>query len=309
VGNGLNTPALLFGIILLIASIGLFFWGRLKPELARDSDNVYSVIGIICSIILFTSAFDLSLILGFQQLLLIGAVISLMWENMRQRTPNPDVRPGGNNFPLGGKRDDDRASRRPYRAERANEYEEFGAPPRGGAGLEGRRSGNSGGYGADGYGADSYGDYGSSYSDKRLPRREGRDDDRYGSSSPERTADRSSRRPGFEEDLRGGRDEALREPEAPRSIPSRSSRGSREPDVGGEINDRPRRRPTEGREGGREGRSDGGNARPRRRSSRVEDVRGDNDEIPVADYEEYKPLEIREEKPPSGSANSWGPKD
>ncbi len=306
-GNGLNTPALLFGIILLIASIGLFFWGRLKPELARDSDNVYSVIGIICSIILFTSAFDLSLILGFQQLLLIGAVISLMWENMRQRTPNPDVRPGGNNFPLGGKRDDDRASRRPYRAERANEYEEFGAPPRSGAGLEGgRRSGNSGSYGADGYGTDSYGDYGSS--DKRLPRREGRDDDRYGS-SPDRPSERSSRRPGFEEDLRGKRDEAWREPEAPRSIPSRSSRGSREPEGSDAVTDRPRRRPTEGREGSRDARSEGSNARPRRRSARVEDVRGDNDEIPVADYEEYKPLEIREERPPSESANSWGPKD
>jgi Ycf66 protein N-terminus len=295
VGNGLNTPALLFGIILLVASIGLFFWGRLKPELARDSDNVYSILGIICSIILFTSAFDLSLILGFQQLLLIGSVIALMWENIRLRTPNPDARQSS--FP-GSKRDDDRP-RRPARAERVNEYEEFGAVPRGGAGLEGRRPGYADGY-DNGYGA----------TDKRLPRRDSRDDDR------------TSRRGGYGDDSWDSSRDEFRDTEAPRSIPSRSSRPARDVDVDRvepPAPERPRRRrPSEGRddrrdgagmESSRESRSSearSSEARPRRRSVRVEDVRSEED-IPAADYVDYKPLEPREPKPPSGS--SWGPQD
>jgi Ycf66 protein N-terminus len=82
-----NTPALLFGLILLVASIALFVFGRLKPEIQRDSDSVYAIIGVVCSLILFGSAFDLSLGMSFQQLLMIGALIALMWENIQARQP------------------------------------------------------------------------------------------------------------------------------------------------------------------------------------------------------------------------------
>ncbi|NJR68465.1 MAG: hypothetical protein HC771_07180 [Synechococcales cyanobacterium CRU_2_2] len=82
-----NTPALLFGLILLVAAIGLFIFGRLKPELQRDSDSVYAIIGVICALILFGSAFDLSLGMSFQQLLMIGSLIALMWENIQARQP------------------------------------------------------------------------------------------------------------------------------------------------------------------------------------------------------------------------------
>jgi Ycf66 protein N-terminus len=82
-----NTPALLFGLILLVASIALFVFGRLKPEIQRDSDSVYAIVGVVCALILFGSAFDLSLGMSFQQLLMIGALIALMWENIRARQP------------------------------------------------------------------------------------------------------------------------------------------------------------------------------------------------------------------------------
>jgi hypothetical protein len=91
-----NTPALLFGIILLVASIALFVFGRLKPEIQRDSDSVYAIIGVICALILFGSAFDLSLGMSFQQLLMIGTLITLMWENIQARQPkNVGSRRGG----------------------------------------------------------------------------------------------------------------------------------------------------------------------------------------------------------------------
>jgi Ycf66 protein N-terminus len=297
--NGFSTPALLFGIILLVASIALFFWGRLKPELARDSDNVYSILGIICAVILFISAFELNLIQSFQQLLMIGSVISLMWENIRIRTPNLDARSGGSSFP-GSKRDDDRgSSRRPYRAERANEYEEFGASPgRGSAGLEGGREGSRrdrDGYGdsaGSGYGGGSGGGYSGNDSGARsLPRRESREDrpsnDRPGNDRPGN--DRPSRRNSGDDDFARGRDDSF--DNEPRSIPERSSRPARD---SGDATDRPRRRRSSNEE----------TDRPRRRSSQVEDVRGNNDDIPAADYAEFTPLEIKPEKP---AGSSWGP--
>jgi hypothetical protein len=281
VGTGLNTPALLFGIILLVASIGLFFWGRLKPELARDSDNVYSVIGIICSVILFTSAFDLSLILGFQQLLLIGAVIALMWENIQKREP----------MAMAPRRDDDRSPRRPYRAE----YEETGY-----SGNAGGRFGGSDDRGGRGLPRRDYDDRGS------APK-----NDRYlGSEEPKpsRDAGRGSRR-NRDEESSNARDNSWGD-EPPRSIPERSSRGDRSE----RPNERPKR--SSGIEDDfqaappRRGNENGDVERPRRRRPEAEGgerparrpSRGDREDIPSADFVEFTPE-------PKDTGSSWGPKD
>jgi hypothetical protein len=284
VGTGLNTPALLFGIILLVASIGLFFWGRLKPELARDSDNVYSVIGIICSVILFTSAFDLSLILGFQQLLLIGAVIALMWENIQKREP----------MALSPRREDDRSPRRPYRAE----YEETGY-----SGNAGSRFGGSDDRGGRGLPRRDYDDRGS------APK-----NDRYlGSEEPKpsRDAGRGSRRNRDEES--NPRDNSWGD-EPPRSIPERSSRGERSERPNERPNERPKR--SSGIEDDfqasppRRGNENGDVERPRRRRPEAEGgdrparrpARNNRDDIPAADFVEFTPE-------PKDTGSSWGPKD
>jgi Ycf66 protein N-terminus len=286
VGTGLNTPALLFGIILLVASIGLFFWGRLKPELARDSDNVYSVIGIICSVILFTSAFDLSLILGFQQLLLIGAVIALMWENIQKREP----------MALAPRREDDRSPRRPYRAE----YEE---------------TGYSGNAGARFSGSDDRGGRG-------LPRRDYYDDrtgsapknDRYlGSEEPKpsRDAGRGSRRNRDEESK--PRDNSWGD-EPPRTMPERSSRGDRPVGDRGDrpVGDRPSRdrgaMNDSAMPDSRRGNENGDVERPRRRRPEEGSDRParrpkpNREDIPAADFVEFTPE-------PKDKGSSWGPQD
>jgi hypothetical protein len=278
VGTGLNTPALLFGIILLVASIGLFFWGRLKPELARDSDNVYSVIGIICSVILFTSAFDLSLILGFQQLLLIGAVIALMWENIQKREP----------MAMAPRRDDDRSPRRPYRAE----YEETGY-----SGNAGSRFGGSDDRGGRGLPRRDYDDRGS------APK-----NDRYlGSEEPKpsRDAGRGSRRNRDEEiNSRDTRDNSWGD-EPPRTIPERSSRVERP------ERERPNERPKRDRDDmappPRRGNENGDVERPRRRRPEAEGSdrparRREREDIPAADFVEFTPE-------PKDTGSSWGPKD
>jgi Ycf66 protein N-terminus len=279
VSGGFNTPALLFGIILLVAAISLFFWGRVKPELARDSDNVYSIIGIICSVILFTSAFDLNLIMGFQQLLLIGSVIVLMWENIQKRTPNLDG--GKRSFGLGG-RDDDRAGRRtPYRAERTPEYDEFAPPPRRSAGLRGE-------YPEPGYGSDP------GYGDRALPRRDMDSRDNRG------RRDRPNRSARFEEnDVSIGRDDSFGEP---RQIPDRSGNNrpedlDRDLDRSSRPSDQPRRRP----------RTDDQSTPRRSRPARVEDINADIvEDIPSADYVDFTPIESTDQRPP---ANRWGPRE
>jgi hypothetical protein len=75
---------LLFGLILLVASISLFVSGKFKPELYRDSDNVYSVIGVICAVLLMATP-ELGIPMLLQQMLLIGVVSTLMWQNLQNR--------------------------------------------------------------------------------------------------------------------------------------------------------------------------------------------------------------------------------
>jgi hypothetical protein len=274
--NGFSTPALLFGIILLIASIGLFFWGRLKPELARESDNVYSIIGIICAVILFISSFELNLIQSFQQLLMIGSVIALMWENIQKRDP----------VAMSPRRDDDRSPRRPYRAE----YEETGY-----SGNAGGRFGGSDDRGGRGLPRRDYDDRGS------APK-----NDRYlEEPKPSRDAGRGSRRNRDEEI--GPRDNSWGD-EPPRTIPERStSRGERS-----ERPERPSERPKRDRDdmappAARRGNENGDVERPRRRRPEAEGSdrparRREREDIPAADFVEFTPE-------PKDTGSSWGPKD
>jgi hypothetical protein len=294
-----GTPlSLVMGILLIFGGLALFFLGNFKPELKRDSDNIYAILAIICGFIGVISFARKDFDESIEQLLLVGMAVFLMWENIRNRTPN--ALPTTSN-----KREEERGSRRPYRAERVNEYEEFGSSRSGGAGLGGSRGG--------------YEDY--SYSDRSLPRRDERDSRRG-------RDERDSRR---EEDSRGGRDEFREEP---RSIPERSSRSnrddrdrtsrdrssrdtqswddsstSRESNNANNARDNSNRDSSNrdssnrGEERSRRRRPDEEGARPRRRATRVEDVNSEGEEIPAADYTEFTPLEEK----PSNSGSSWGP--
>jgi hypothetical protein len=285
-----GTPlSLVMGILLIFGGLALFFLGNFKPELKRDSDNIYAILAIICGFIGVISFARKDFDESIEQLLLVGMAVFLMWENIKNRTPN--ALPTTSN-----KRDDDRGSRRPYRAERVNEYEEFGSS-RGSGGLGGSRGG-----------------YEESYNDRTLPRR----DDRSGREG------RDSRR-GGDDEFRGGREEFREEP---RSIPERSSRSNRDDrDRSSRDNQRwdessnsresnrdnaresssrensSRENNSRGEERPRRRRPDEEGARPRRRARRVEDVNSEGEEIPAADYTEFTPLEEK----PSNSGSSWGP--
>jgi Ycf66 protein N-terminus len=86
--------ALLFGLILILASLGLFLTSKIKPDLYQESDNIYAVIGIVCGLLLLISL-DLGAAMAFQQLLMIGALISIMWQFMQVRAENKRLKGGG----------------------------------------------------------------------------------------------------------------------------------------------------------------------------------------------------------------------
>lgn len=83
--------ALLFGLVLIIASLSLFVTSKLKPNLSEDSDNIYAIVGIICGLLLMVSL-DLGAAMAFQQLLLLSATISLMWRFINLRAENKQLK-------------------------------------------------------------------------------------------------------------------------------------------------------------------------------------------------------------------------
>ncbi len=103
---GIPAP-LLFGLILVVASLSLFLTSKFKPELHQESDNIYAVIGVVCGLLLLTQL-DLGIGMAFQQMLMIGTVITLMWQYVQVRAENKRLKGGG-----GGRSSSSREPREP----------------------------------------------------------------------------------------------------------------------------------------------------------------------------------------------------
>jgi Ycf66 protein N-terminus len=86
--------ALLFGLVLILASLSLFLTSKFKPDLYQESDNIYAIVGIICGLLLLISL-DLGAAMAFQQLLMIGSLISIMWQFLQVRAENKRLKGGG----------------------------------------------------------------------------------------------------------------------------------------------------------------------------------------------------------------------
>jgi Ycf66 protein N-terminus len=86
--------ALLFGLVLILASLGLFLTSKFKPDLYEESDNIYAIVGIICGLLLLISL-DLGAAMAFQQLLMIGSIITIMWQFIQVRAENKRLKSGG----------------------------------------------------------------------------------------------------------------------------------------------------------------------------------------------------------------------
>ncbi|WP_448381635.1 Ycf66 family protein [Gloeomargarita sp.] len=90
---GIGIPAPIFlGIVLILGGVILFFLGRLRPALRRDADVVYAIIALLSGLILLANFGNLGFGLVFQQVLMIGALVALTWENLILRSKNPTQR-------------------------------------------------------------------------------------------------------------------------------------------------------------------------------------------------------------------------
>ncbi len=82
-----GTPVpLLLGIFMVICGVALFFLDRLKPGYERDSDKVYAILFLLAGVFLLGNL-GMDVISSFQQMLLVGMVVSLMIQNINSRTP------------------------------------------------------------------------------------------------------------------------------------------------------------------------------------------------------------------------------
>ncbi|MBW4482562.1 MAG: Ycf66 family protein [Tildeniella torsiva UHER 1998/13D] len=110
-----GTPVpLLLGIFMVICGVALFFLDRLKPGYERDSDKVYAILFLISGVFLLGNL-TMDIIPSFQQMLMVGMLVSLMIQNINSRTPL--VRTGfpgdGGDFGGGGGYRPPRGSRPP----------------------------------------------------------------------------------------------------------------------------------------------------------------------------------------------------
>jgi Ycf66 protein N-terminus len=73
------------GIILAVGGAGLYAVRSFRPELSRDSDIFFSAVGLLCGLILIFYGWRFDPIMQFGQVLLTGASIYFVVENLRLR--------------------------------------------------------------------------------------------------------------------------------------------------------------------------------------------------------------------------------
>lgn len=279
---GFTSPApILFGLILIMASLALFLTSKFKPDLHQESDNIYVVIGVICGLLLIISL-DLSFAMSFQQLLMIGALITITWQYLQVRAENKKLKGGGGRT-SGRDREAAPARRSSYNA-RLDDEPEYPANNRGGRRFGEERGGRQ-------FQASSYDDeypVPEQRAGRMLPeydRPDRRDSGSYQNESRQRNDYASS---GYD-DRDYGR--AAPQPESDWSDAPRSN-GAND---WGEQPERPRRRSEGGNERGRgsnEGGGRGSQGQGRRRSSLMD--AGDEPAAKSSAYVDYEPVESDE---------------
>ncbi|MFQ4137081.1 Ycf66 family protein [Nodosilinea sp. PGN35] len=97
-----GTPVpLLLGIFMVICGVALFFLDRLKPGYERDSDKVYAILFLLSGVFLLGNL-TMDIIPSFQQMLMVGMLVSLMIQNINSRTPLPRAGFSGDGGDFGG---------------------------------------------------------------------------------------------------------------------------------------------------------------------------------------------------------------
>jgi hypothetical protein len=120
---GFGAASVLFGLILLVASIALFLLDRIKPELHRETDNIYAVMGVICSVFMIGGGLNPThgVDVAFVNMILSASAISLMWQTVATRESVAPAKSGRRN------NNGSRPNYRPERQEADNQYRPYRA--------------------------------------------------------------------------------------------------------------------------------------------------------------------------------------
>ncbi len=115
---GIGTPvALLVGMLLVLGSVGLFFFDKIRPAYARDSDKVYAAFILITGLVTLVN-WGMDAGPSFLMFLMSGMLTTLLIESIRNREPLVvDPMPPSNRRPPSPRYDERPPVRRGYRAE------------------------------------------------------------------------------------------------------------------------------------------------------------------------------------------------
>ena len=83
--NIIVEPALLLGAIFALVMLFLYGLRFVNPDLSTDWDIFITTLGIVYSSIILIHGWRLDPILFFSQVLLVGIVLGIGWENIRLR--------------------------------------------------------------------------------------------------------------------------------------------------------------------------------------------------------------------------------
>ncbi|NJM99329.1 MAG: hypothetical protein HC800_21280 [Phormidesmis sp. RL_2_1] len=128
---GFGTPvALLVGMIMVVGAVGLFFFDKIRPAYARDSDKVYAVFILLAGLVALVN-WQMDAGPSFLLFVMAGMITTLLIENFRSRVPSTEtMHLPLNNRPPRPRYNERPPSRRVYRAELDNRGNTFQEPSR-----------------------------------------------------------------------------------------------------------------------------------------------------------------------------------
>jgi hypothetical protein len=78
-------PKFLLSLILIVSLLLFYSLRIIRPEVSKEEDIFFTSLGLLYSCIILVHGWRLDPILFFSQVLLVGIVLGIGWENIRLR--------------------------------------------------------------------------------------------------------------------------------------------------------------------------------------------------------------------------------
>lgn len=83
--NILYNSNFLLSLILMVALLLFYCLRIIRPEVSKEEDIFFTSLGLLYSFIIFVHGWRLDPILFFSQILVVGIILGIGWENIRLR--------------------------------------------------------------------------------------------------------------------------------------------------------------------------------------------------------------------------------